>query len=131
MLFYSEGHAFCLQIHANRYVKSLILICKRVVICVFHIPARILRIEREIDILGNIVLVQVFYIIESSVEVYHRPSVAVLIEKHQSRYTCLLGHSCIVCTECWSNMHNAGTVFGGHIVAEYYTESPCAWFYVL
>ena len=60
-----------------------------------------------------------------ALKIHHRTGIAGLIHNEQARNAGILGHLGIVRTESRSNVHNARTVFGRHIVAGNHAECLC------
>ena len=64
--------------------------------------------------------------IEAAFPVHQRALVLVLVGHHQRRNTVFCGHPEVIGTKGGCNVHNAGTVFGGHKITGQHPEGALA-----
>ena len=125
VLLYLEGRTLFLHLYAEQYVKvhilcgSLLVVAIHIifgVVGVLHILALVLGIgflvdtkvvELGVHVLGHEILTG---------EVHHRTCIACLVDDEEAWYACILCHLGIVGTKSGCNVHDTGTVLGGHIV---------------
>ena len=129
---YSQGCSFLFHLHAYHDIEvfslggSLFVIFATHIefgfVCVFDIVASMLGIEGFVYACADEVVVEFINSIIFSLEINHRSGFTFFIYKEERRNTSILCYLGIVGTECWSDMHDASTVFCGHIVTRDDTE---------
>ena len=121
-----EEFAFAFQHDDNLNVERHILVGLGAVVGVFDIFACILGIEVGVDVGFNPFSVEVLDASKTARAVHHRHLLAIAVEQQQLANAGFLGHAGVVGTKGGGDMHNAGTVFGGNIVAKDDAESIVA-----
>ena len=116
MLLYFEHLAFRFQHHADRDVERLVGIGQLRIVGVLDKAAFVLAVRLRIDIRCDERRVHIRHQEELARAIDHRLAFARFVHHHQRRDILLLGHPVVVGTERRRDMHDPGTVLGGHIV---------------
>ena len=122
VLFYLENFILSLQVHADRDIQRLVLVCQRVVVGVLYVTASKLVPLVNVDIVLHKVFVKILYLKVLSLKVNNRTLSTFLVNQHDRTDTSLLGHKGIVGTEVRGNMYDTSTIVGGYIVTGNHLE---------
>ena len=119
----AEGLALLLEHYAEVNVEGRVVRLEIRVICVLDEASGIFAVKLLIDIVLPVFGIHFPESEETALLVYLGREVAVSVLHPDARHSRSLGHAGVVRTECRGDVHDSGTVLGGHIVSEDDLES--------
>ena len=123
MLLDAEGLALLLEHYAEVNVEGRIIRSKSRVVCVLYEASGVFAVKLLIDKILSVVGIHFPECEETALLVHLGREVAVSVLHPDARHSRSLGHAGVVRTECRGDVHDSGTVLGGHIVSEDDLES--------
>ena len=126
MLFYLEGSALHLHLHADNNIQVIGFLRRFLVpysvgiilriIGILDIVTGVMSVSFHIDAMLYEVLVEFIEHIVFTLEIHHRTCLPLLVDQVKSGHMSILGNLGIISTEGRGDVHNTGTILCGHIV---------------